>query len=460
MGAGCCGRTVEGDDRLMMLRKHRKRSGDEDEEASPQPQIDPGYLSLPNRFNRKSKREIEVGLGGLENMGNTCYINAALQCVLNCQPLVDYLISGTYEEEINPFNPLGSQGELTRAIADLTKVQWKDAFEVIMPKHLVELIREIAPIFAEGIQHDAHELLSFLLDQLHEDLNRATDRTPINKQVYTNESDEKQAAKAWAQHLKRNSSVIVDLFQGQLKSTLRCAQCSYQSVTFDTFMYLSLPIPKRLQRPSLQDCLAEFTREEKLEAGWICPVCDTQVEAFKKFDIWKVPPVLMFHLKRFHFNSQMKGKITKFVRYPISNFDLSEYITGPQKHPPSYDLFAKTDHEGSLSQGHYSAACRNMKNQKWYCFDDEHVAKLFPENLLTGTAYVLFYCKNSVQEYGRQAEDLPQLWPHFVSRQGSRKESLASEKPEEELSMQHLSHIGNRRKPTIETTLASLPSEM
>ena len=460
MGAGCCGRTVEGDDRLMMLRKRRKRSGNEDEEASPMPQIDPGYLSLPNRFNLRSQRGMELGLAGLENIGNTCYINAALQCILNCQPLVDYLLSGSYEEEINPFNPLGSQGELTRAIAELTKVQWKDEFEVIMPKHIVELIREIAPLFAEGAQHDSHELLSFLLDQLHEDLNRATDRTPISKQTYTSESDEKQAAKAWAQHLKRNSSVIVDLFQGQLKSTLRCAQCGYQSITFDTFMYLSLPIPRRLQRPTLQDCLAEFTREERLEAGWVCPTCDTQVEVFKKFDIWKVPPVLMFHLKRFHYNSELKGKITKFIRYPVSNFDLTEYITGPQKHPPRYDLFAKTDHEGTLSQGHYSASCRNMKSQKWYCFDDEHVARLYAEDVLNARAYILFYCKNSVQEYGRQAEDLPQLWPHIVSREGSRKQSVASEKPEEEPSLPQFKLKGARRKPTVETTLATLPSEM
>ena len=440
---------MEGDDRLMMLRRRSHRSSDE--ESSPMPQIDPGYLSLPNRFNRRSSRVHKVGLAGLENMGNTCYINSALQCVLNCQPLVDYLLSGIYEEEVNPFNPLGSQGELTRALAELTKAQWTDEFEVIMPKHLVELIREKAPNFKEGVQQDAHELLSFLLDQLHEDLNRATDRTPISKQTYTTESDERQAAKAWAQHLKRNSSVIVDLFQGQLKSTLKCALCDYQSVTFDTFMYLSLPIPKHVQRVCLQDCLEEFTREEKLEAGWICPICEIQVEAYKKFDIWKVPPVLMFHLKRFQYSTEIKGKITKYVRYPLVNFNLAEYITGPQKHPPVYDLFAKMDHEGTLTQGHYSASCRNMKNQKWYYFADEHVVKLYPEDIQTPRTYILFYCKNSVPEYGRQAEDLPQLWPHFLSR----RPSLKTENEEETMNSQRKAG----RNATIETSQTSLPSE-
>lgn len=101
-----------------------------------------------------------------------------------------------------------------------------------------------------------------------------------------------------------------------------------------------------------------------------------------------------------------------------------------------------------------------MKSQKWYCFDDEHVARLYAEDVLNARAYILFYCKNSVQEYGRQAEDLPQLWPHIVSRDGSRKQSVASEKPEEEPSQPQFKLKGARRKPTVETTLATLPSEM
>jgi hypothetical protein len=56
-------------------------------------------------------------------------------------------------------------------------------------------------------------------------------------------SDKEAAALAWSVHLKRNQSVIVDLFQGQLKSTLHCPRCNNISITFDPFMYLSLPLP-------------------------------------------------------------------------------------------------------------------------------------------------------------------------------------------------------------------------
>jgi ubiquitin carboxyl-terminal hydrolase 8 len=59
------------------------------------------------------------------------------------------------------------------------------------------------------------------------------------------------AAKAWEEYLRRNRSVIVDLFQGQLQSSLRCKECKYCSIKFDIFMFLSIPIPDHIERPTL-----------------------------------------------------------------------------------------------------------------------------------------------------------------------------------------------------------------
>ena len=387
--------------------------------------IESGYLSLPNRFaNRSLANEEPLGLAGLDNLGNTCFVNAGLQCVLNCQPLVDYFLSGVWEGELNKGNPKGSRGEFTKAFVDLVKAQWTEVYDQIVPKHIVELSQARSPIFAENTQNDAQELLIMVLDVLHEDLNRATDLSPINPLAYTEESDEKQAAKAWAMHLRHDSSVIVDLFQGQFKSSVTCRRCSHTSVTFDTFMYISLPIPKTKATPTLQDCLQEFTKEETLEEGWICPKCKVAVVARKKFDIWKVPPVLLFHLKRFVYNQTQKGKINKAVLYPVTNLDLGQYTTGPQKVPPVYDLFAKADHEGTLASGHYTATCKNANLQRWHHFDDGVVSREDEGCLVTSTAYVLFYCKNSVTEYQRQAENLPQFWPHVFSAKGSERSSI------------------------------------
>ena len=57
--------------------------------------------------------------------------------------------------------------------------------------------------------------------------------------------DEEDAMHAWKLHLQKNKSVIVDLFQGQLKSTVECLVCKNRSTKFDCLMYLSVPIAHR-----------------------------------------------------------------------------------------------------------------------------------------------------------------------------------------------------------------------
>lgn len=85
--------------------------------------------------------------------------------------------------------------------------------------------------------------MNFLLDGLHEDLNRVR-KKPYTETVESNgRPDEIVAEESWNVHLKRNKSIIVDTFQAQLRSHVRCPQCERESVTFDPFMSLSLPLP-------------------------------------------------------------------------------------------------------------------------------------------------------------------------------------------------------------------------
>ena len=74
-----------------------------------------------------------------------------------------------------------------------------------------------------------------------------------------------RAAEAWARYLRADDSRVGDIFVGQLKSTLRCAHCLHDSVTFDPFWDLSLPIPARTGNLKLQQCLQHFVREEELD---------------------------------------------------------------------------------------------------------------------------------------------------------------------------------------------------
>ncbi|CAK0871117.1 unnamed protein product [Prorocentrum cordatum] len=107
-----------------------------------------------------------------------------------------------------------------------------------------------------GTQQDAHEVMSFLLDALHEDLNRTRsltkppyiERKEVAEEDVARKGEERFAAEAWRDHLVRHRSVLVDLCQGQLRSQLRCTECGLTSVTFDPFLFLSLPLPPGLTR--------------------------------------------------------------------------------------------------------------------------------------------------------------------------------------------------------------------
>lgn len=424
MGAGCCGRVYEGREYVesggVLIRRKRgsKAIYCDPIITTPLPDLTKDYTTIPNRFVSTHRKKSLVGTTGLENTGNTCFINAALQCISNAVPLTDYFLTNVYLQEVNMQNPLGTRGELAGAYAELLATQWTDVNESLLPKRLLDLINDLAPQFLDGRQHDAHEFLAFFLDKIHEDLNRGSPTSKLYPGIDSKpEKEEKKAARAWYNYLKRNSSVVVDLFQGQLKSSIRCDACQFTSTTFDTFMYLSVPLPKADKPLTLVDCLLEFTKDEMLDPGqWKCPKCNSDAKAFKKLDIWKVPPILIIHLKRFYFSDAKPGKLTNKVEFPIQGLDISGYVSSQQKEPPVYDLYALTNHIGQVSCGHYTANCKNRHSQLWFKFDDDVVQETDEAQVCTDKAYLLFYCKVSIEEYRRQSSEMPNLWPHVISR--------------------------------------------
>ena len=112
------------------------------------------------------------GLTGLGNLGNTCFMNSALQCLSNCVPLTEYFISGNYKDELNCDNPLGMRGEIAKAYASLLHQLWNENYSSVAPRAFKMQVGRFAPQFSGYQQQDSQELLAFLLDGLHEDLNR------------------------------------------------------------------------------------------------------------------------------------------------------------------------------------------------------------------------------------------------------------------------------------------------
>ncbi|KAL1129780.1 hypothetical protein AAG570_012724 [Ranatra chinensis] len=166
----------------------------------------------------------------------------------NCPPITEYFLSGRHFTELNETNPLGMKGEIAKAYGELISTLWSGRHHFTSPQKFKTQVGIFNPSFCGCQQHDSQELLTFLLDGLHEDLNRITNKPYITIKDDSGKEDEVVAKETWDNYRKRNDSIIVDTFHGLLKSRVICPECERLSLTFDPFCYLSLPLPLKKDR--------------------------------------------------------------------------------------------------------------------------------------------------------------------------------------------------------------------
>ncbi|KAI0390532.1 hypothetical protein F5Y17DRAFT_55790 [Xylariaceae sp. FL0594] len=218
--------------------------------ASSQTQRTGSGSAGPTTRGRSTKSGRTLGCVGLTNLGNTCYMNAALQCVRSVEELTKYFLSGEWEKELNRANVLAHNGEVAASYAHLLKDIYKDSAPgSVAPRQFKNTIGRCAPQFSGYGQQDSQEFLGFLLDGLQEDLSRVKKKPYIEKPDSTDEmirdpeAIRKMADEVWDITRKRDDSVIADLFTGLYKSTLVCPECDKVSITFDPFNNLTLQLP-------------------------------------------------------------------------------------------------------------------------------------------------------------------------------------------------------------------------
>ncbi|KAB2072146.1 hypothetical protein ES319_A08G271600v1 [Gossypium barbadense] len=318
---------------------------------------------------------------GLENLGNTCFLNSVLQCLTYTEPLVAYLQSGTHQSScrIAGFCALCAiQKHVNRALQSTGRI--------LAPKDLVSNLRCISRNFRNSRQEDAHEYMVNLLESMHKCC------LPLGVSSESPSSYEK--------------SLVHKIFGGRLCSQVKCMQCSYCSNTFDPFLDLSLEIVKA---DSLHKALKNFTAAELLDGGerqYQCQRCKQKVKAIKQLTVYNAPHVLTIHLKRFR-AYDFGQKIDRKVEFGPT-LDMKPFVSGSNEGDLKYTLYGVLVHCGwSTHSGHYYCFVRTSSGM-WYSLDDNRVVQVSERTVLEQKAYMLFYVRDRRNTASRKATGILQ----------------------------------------------------
>jgi ubiquitin carboxyl-terminal hydrolase 4/11/15 len=187
--------------------------------------------------------ESSHGLCGGKNLGNTCFMNSSIACISNCVELTYYFLSGDYKKDINKENKLGMGGRLAKSWGALLHQYWVEKTRVGNPAEFKKTLGDKVKMFRGFGQQDSNEFMNFFIDYLNEDLNGTTQKPYVQlESKKPDETDEECAKRFWECNLRRNDSIITDLFCGQYKSTIICPECGNINITFDPFNTLTLPL--------------------------------------------------------------------------------------------------------------------------------------------------------------------------------------------------------------------------
>ena len=319
---------------------------------------------------------------GLANLGNTCSINALVQCIGHCDYLRDYFLhkSSFQKKDENTFS-IGQELSL------ILKQLWVDQ-NALKPIRFLKALQETMGSDAYSIgqeQLDFTEVWMVLIQRLLEESHELSFQSNMfQKGPYVNEINQYIYTKAiheWEKQSKDTNSPLLDVVQGVHVQQIECTHCHrfYHNVEPFQSTYLDLP---NQESTSIQECLHQYLQIDQVD-GWKCDQCH-QSKNEKVMRFWKLPNVWIFLLKRFHGmkKNHIKVYCPKTLHIP-EHFEMGGSSC-------EYQLKSMAQHYGSIHGGHYNAICHHQDS--WFLYDDVHIQEISSNDFLNNPyVYALFY---------------------------------------------------------------------
>lgn len=336
-----------------------------------------------NNSNKSNIKENEIlGFTGLANMGNTCYINSAIQCLIHipefrtlCQKLFN--------------NIRNKEGILLVELEKLASLMWSENC-IVAPGAFIQTIQRIAKIknrqiFTGYAQNDLPELLSFLFECFHNGIKREV-IFRIKNDINGLTNIEKKCIEYHKMIYEKEYSEIYDMFFGIQLSSLYDMSMNYLDSTPEQYFTFHLPIPEN-NFLTLEDCIEEYFKMEKFDENTKYKKGDEYFLFQRKYRLWNVPKILILCLNRFQMTTRLT-KNRKAIEIP-NEINLSKYLIHSNKNI-KYEFLSSCNHSGNIFGGHYTSTIK-MDDGNLYEFNDQLIQRIKNNNVDARKAYCLFY---------------------------------------------------------------------
>lgn len=339
---------------------------------------------------------LKKGYVGLENLGNTCFLNSTMQIIKEIDELNNIIVDKKEKKEIKSNN----DGILSIELMELMKLMLNNN-GTIRPTRFIEILQNYAKInnkvlFTGFMQNDIQEFFSLLIEILHKSISK-------EKNIIINGNPKNNidilAIKCFnekAAEYKKEYSEVNELFQGITVTFIKGLSTNDTSSKSELFTCINLPILYNNNVvQNIYDCFKLYTMSERLDGDnkWYNEDKNIKEPADKYIKFWDFPKILFVLFKRFSPNG--KSKINNVIDFPLDNLDLSSFVCGYKPNTYNYELFGVCNHSGGLLGGHYTAYVKNKHNEWIHYNDTRWEIVQNTKDIITAKAYCLFYRKKN-----------------------------------------------------------------